>query len=164
LDGITILDIIIGAIFMYFIMSGYYKGFIKQTSTILGLLVALVIAIKQYQNFQVYLEPYLDVSLPMQQFISFAAIFIIFNLVIHILGLILKNVINLMFLDPVDHIAGAVLGLLKGGILVYFFVLILVEIPLQGLEEMIDKSFLATNILGITPYIHQNIKVIFGHK
>ncbi len=148
---------------MFFILRGYHKGFIKQTSTILGLLIALVIAIKQYQNFQVYLEPYLDVSLSMLQFISFAVIFIIFNLVVHILGLVLKNIINLIFLDPVDHIAGAVLGLLKGGILVYFFVLILMQVPLLELKEIVDKSFLASNILEMTPLIHQNIKEIFGH-
>lgn len=149
---------------MYFILHGYHRGFIKQTSTILGLLIALVVAIKQYENFQIYLEPYLDVSPPMLQFISFAVIFIIFNLVVHILGLVFKNLINLVFLDPVDHIAGAVLGLIKGGILVYLLLLVLTQIPLQELEDIVNRSFLASNMLELTPIIHQNIREIFGHN
>ncbi|MFW6390121.1 MAG: CvpA family protein, partial [Halanaerobiales bacterium] len=132
MDGFTILDIVIIILFLYFIVNGYRRGFIKQTSKILGLIVALIVAINQYQDFQVHLTPFLDVPPPVLQFISFAIIFVLFNLIIHILGAVLKQITNFLFLSPVDHLAGAVFGFIKSGILVYLAIFILSEIPYQA--------------------------------
>ncbi len=160
----TILDMIISAILLYFILRGYNKGFIKQTSTILGLLIAFIAAINYYDNFQEYLVNYIDVSEPLLQFISFAIIFVVLNLVIHIIGIILKNVIDLLFLEPVDHIVGAVLGMVKGGLLVYLLVLVLSQIPYNQVVDVVDKSYMANNLMEITPIIQENIKHIFDHN
>ena len=159
--GITLLDIILGLIFLYFIVKGFKRGLIKQTSTILGLVVALYISINQYQRFQLFLEPYLDVSPPVLQFISFAALFIGCNVVIHILGLALKNVIDFLFLEPLDYIAGGAVGLIKGAVLAYLTVLILTKIPLDSLQGALQHSILAQNLLDLTPFIHSNLKHIF---
>ena len=161
MQGFTILDIIISVVIIFFTFNGYKKGFIKQTSKILGLLVALFVAIKQYQQFQTYLTPYLDVPPPVLHFISFALIFVLFNLVIHILGIVVKKIINFLFLEPLDHLAGAVLGLLKGGILIYLIVFILSEIPYDAVIKIVDESYLATSILEITPVLQQNLQEIF---
>lgn len=165
MEGFTILDIIITALLLFFVIRGYTTGFIRQTSTILGLLIALLVAIKQYESFQVYLEPYFNVSPSMQQFLSFAIIFLVFNIGIHILGTILKRLIDLLFLEPVDHLAGAALGLIKGGVLVYLIVFILDEIPVASVVEIVDSSYLAVGILeNITPFVQENLQNIFGHS
>lgn len=161
MDSLTLLDIIITVVFLYFIINGYNKGFIDQTSTILGLLIALYMAIKYYSYFQGYLAPYLEVSQPMLQFISFAVIFVVFNIVIHILGVVAKNILNLLFLNSIDHIVGAALGLIKGTVLIYLMIMILDQVPYQDVSGLVDNSFLATNMMEMTPIIQKSLEDIF---
>ena len=164
MNGLTILDIIILILFLYFVIKGYNKGFIRQTSKILGLIIALLVAIKQYQDFEGFLTPYLEVSPPLLSFISFSIIFIVFNIVIHILGISLKKATNFLFLGPVDSIAGAFLGFLKSGILVYLIIYILNEVPHDYVINMLDESYFASNILELTPVIQQNLNKMFGQN
>lgn len=161
MSGITFLDIGILILFLYFSIGGYNKGFIKQTSTIAGIILALLIAINYYDDFIPYVEPYVSVSEQMLQFISFAVLFILVNIFIHILGIVLKNIMNLLFLEPIDHAAGAALGLLKGGLLAYFLVLILKQVPYPGLEVQIDSSLLAPRLLNLTPLLQHSLQMIF---
>ncbi|MDI3548426.1 MAG: rane protein required for colicin production [Halanaerobiales bacterium] len=161
MKGITFLDIAILILFLYFVLGGYNKGFIKQTSTLVGLVAALLIAINYYRDFQSYLIPYFDLSAGMMQFISFAVLFILVNLFIHLLGLVLKNLLNLLFLEPLDHIAGAALGLVKGVIIAYFLVLLLDQIPYSRANNLLDNSYLANSLLNVTPIIQKNLQDIF---
>ncbi len=161
MTGFSILDLIIAILLLYFILRGYKKGFIQQTSTILGLLIALYMAIRLYQSFTIYLEPYLDLSYSLLNFISFAIIFIVFNIVIHILGVVAKNILKLIFLEPLDHVAGAALGMIKGGLLAYLLVLFLSEIPYTQVNNFLDNSLLASNIRELSPVIHQSIRNLF---
>ena len=164
MQGITALDIILGVIFLYFFVRGFKKGFIKQTSTILGIIIALIVAIRYYENFQGFLVDFIDVSLPMLQFISFAIIFIVLNLVIHIIGMVIKNIIDIIFLEPVDRLLGGLLGVIKGGLLCYLLVLILDQIPYTQVVKIVDSSYLAGNLLKLTPIIQENIQNIFDHN
>jgi membrane protein required for colicin V production len=161
LNGITFLDIAILILLLYFVIGGYSKGFIKQTSTIVGLIAALFIAVNYYQDFQSYLLPYFSLSERMMQFVSFAILFVLVNIFIHILGMVIKKMINLIFLEPLDHITGAVLGLVKGGILAYFLVLLLDQIPYSSVTTLVNNSFLANRLLDLTPIVQKNLQDIF---
>ncbi len=165
MDGsITVIDIIISIILLYFIFEGYKKGFVKQTATFIGILVSLYLAISKYPDLQYYLRPYLDVSETFLQFISFALIFIGVNIVIQIFCNVLEKITDNAFIKPINQVGGALFGLIKGGILIYFIVLILSEIPYQSLAESLDKSFLADRFLSFTPYVKENLERLFDHN
>ena len=147
--------------FLYFIIGGYNKGFIKQTSTILGIILALIISMNYYNDFIIIIEPYLEVSPELLQFISFAILFIAVNIFIHILGFICKKILDLLFLKPIDHAAGAALGLAKGFILSYLLVLMLSHVPYSSFTEHISNSILAARILDMTPFLQNSLQNIF---
>jgi len=161
LDIINFLDIIILVILLFFAYNGFRRGFIDQTSTILGLLAALFVAVRQYEYFTQFLEPYLDLSTSLLQFISFAVIFIVVNIVIHVLGITLKKIVDAIFLQPVDRAAGFLLGLVKAGIIVYLLILILAQIPYQKINDVLNESFLAKRIIEASPFIQSKIEEIF---
>jgi len=146
---------------VYFVIGGYNKGFIKQTSTILGIILALVISMNYYYEFVTVIEPYIQVSEAMIQFVSFAILFIVINIFVHALGYICKKILDALFLKPVDHAAGAALGLLKGFIVSYLLVLMLYHVPYGTLTEHINDSMLATRILGMTPFLQNSLQNIF---
>ena len=165
MDGsITVIDIVISIILLYFIFEGYKKGFVKQTATILGILISLYLAITRYAEFQYFLKPYLNVSETFLQFISFAVIFIGVNVIIQIFSNVLETMTDNAFIKPVNQVGGALFGLIKGGVLVYFLVLILSEIPYQSLTDTINQSMFADRFLELTPYVKENLERLFGHE
>lgn len=146
---------------LFFAFNGFRRGFIDQTSTILGLIAALFVAVRQYQYFETLLEPYLDLSPSMLQFISFTAIFIVVNIVIHVLGISLKRLTDAIFLQPVDKAAGFILGLLKAGIIIYLLILIMAQIPYSRVNNVLEESFLAQRVIEASPFIQSKIEEIF---
>jgi membrane protein required for colicin V production len=161
LEIINFLDIIILVLMLFFAFNGFRRGFIDQTSTILGLIAALFVAVRQYQYFETLLEPYLDLSPSMLQFISFAAIFIVVNIVIHVLGISLKRLTDAIFLQPVDKAAGFILGLFKAGIIIYLMILIMAQIPYSKVNNVVEESFLAQRVIDASPFIQSKIEEIF---
>ncbi len=161
MDIINFLDIIILVILLFFAYNGFRRGFIDQTSTILGLLAALFVAVRQYEYFQQFLEPYLDLSTSLLQFISFAVIFIVVNIVIHVLGITLKKIVDAIFLQPVDKAAGFLLGIFKAAIIIYLLILIMAQIPYQKINDVLNESFLAKRIIEASPLIQSKIEEIF---
>jgi len=161
LDIINFLDIIILVISLFFAFNGFQRGFIDQTSTILGLMAALFVAVRQYEYFTQFLEPHLDLSLSLLQFISFAVIFIVVNIVIHVLGITIKKIVDAIFLQPVDKALGFLLGLVKAGIIVYLLILIMAQIPYQKINDVLNDSFLASRIIEVSPLIQSKIEEIF---
>ena len=159
--GVTLLDIIISAVLLYFAVSGYRRGFIKQVSVLFGLLVAVLFALEFYQGLEALLRPYLQFSEPVIQVISFAIILVLVNVLVQVVANGIKNLMDIVFLDPVDRIAGSGLGLIKGGIIVYLVVVLLGRIPHETLEGALENSVLASNFLLLSPTIQQSIQDIF---
>ncbi|MFO7814784.1 MAG: CvpA family protein [Halanaerobiales bacterium] len=162
--SITVIDILISLILLFFIFEGYKKGFVKQTATVFGILISLFLAITRYAEFQYFLEPYLNVSETFLQFISFAVIFIGVNIVIQILSNVLEKMTDNAFIQPFNQVGGALFGLIKGGVLVYFLILILSEIPYQSLTESLEQSMFANRFLELTPYVKENLERLFDHN
>jgi len=159
--SITAIDLIILIIFLFFVIGGYNRGFIKQTSTIIGIILALIIAINNHRFLMPFLEKRILVSEEMLQFLSFAILFVLINLFVHLLGFILKGVMDALFLKPIDQAAGAILGIIKGVFVSYFLVLILSHIPYLTVQEYLGSSILADRILDLTPIIQNTLQNIF---
>ena len=161
MEIINFLEIIILVVMRFFTYNGFRRGFIDQTSTILGLVAALFVAVRQYDYFQTLLEPYLDLSTSLLQFISFAVIFIVVNIVIHVIGISLKRMTDAIFLKPVDKAAGFLLGLFKAGIIIYLLILIMAQIPYSKVNGVVEDSFLAQRVIEASPFIQSKIEEIF---
>lgn len=155
------LDLILIIFFLLFIIRGYNKGFVNQMSVILGLFISFYLALKYYPQLHNLLLSYLELSRRLLDFISFSIIFIFFNIVIHLLGEGIKNVFDLLFLKPLDSLAGAFLGLVKGMILIYLVLLFSDQIPYQKIETMLDSSLLAGQILDMSPIIQKSLEDFF---
>lgn len=149
---------------LYFVIIGYKKGFVRQTSMILGIIAALVISMNYYNDFIPVIEPFINVGedTRLMQFISFAILFIGINLFVHALGFMAKKILDALFLKPVDHAAGAALGLAEGFIVSYLLVLMLSYIPYVSLTEHISESILAARILDMTPFLQTSLQNIFS--
>ncbi|SDL43833.1 CvpA family protein [Halarsenatibacter silvermanii] len=156
MNGLSLLDIFISLIILYFLVSGYRNGFISQTATIVGIIVSVYVAFKFYLPLADFAANYFDFSPAVIQFISFSLIFIIINVAVHMLGESLQAALEKFYLEPVDRAGGFILGAVKGVLLAYILVLVLNEIPITEVETFVENSHLAERFTELTP-IFQDI-------
>ncbi|MGM0410348.1 MAG: CvpA family protein [Bacillota bacterium] len=158
---LNILDLTLIIFFLLFIINGYKKGFIEQVSVILGLVIAFYLAINFYHEARSLIVPYFDLPKTLLDFIAFALIFIIFNILIHILAEGLKSLFDLLYLKPLNRLAGAFLGFIKGALILYLLVLFLKQIPYSEIQLMIDDSLISNYFLDLTPIIQESLNDFF---
>lgn len=155
------LDLGIIFLILLFTYFGYRKGAVKQTFAFLAFIGGLFLALSQYANGAAVLGKYLPFDRTSLEIISFVVILLLTSVAINWLGLLLSSLTRVLFLGILDHILGAVLGLLKGSLLIYFLLLVLSNVPYDQLTRELESSFLAVNFLSLTPIIQQNLADFF---
>ncbi len=110
----NLIDILIWAILLGFVVKGFMKGLVRQVCSLLGFLVGGWAAFSYY--------PYLAeasrhiIRLPSQVAVplSFLLIFIVVGLLFYLLGHFLTVLTKIMLLGWVNRFGGVVLGFLEG--------------------------------------------------
>lgn len=159
---IAIIDLGIIVMFLIFLVRGFQQGLIRQTMALLGLLLGLKIASDQYQFLSTYVQTNFALSQSWANIVSFALILIVVVLVVNLIGWLLHGLTKVLFLSFIDRIVGAILGLVKGGIVIYLILLLVSQIPYNLIADQLDKSTLARDLLALTPYIEANLERIIN--
>lgn len=113
----NLLDIIIAVIILFCLIRGVFRGMVKEVSSIIGVLAGFYIGYIYYSRLSSYLKQwisdpaYLDI-------LSFIILFLVVFLAIAILGVVIKYLLNIAFLGWTDRFGGAVLGFMKGVLIV----------------------------------------------
>lgn len=161
---IAIIDIVIILSLVFFLIKGFQQGLIRQTMALVGLILGLKLASDEYQFVATFIKTEFAVSDTAANIIGFAVILIIVMLVVNLIGWILRSLTKVLFLSFLDRIIGAILGLVKGGIIVYLVLLLISKVPYGLVANQLDKSFLAKDLLSLTPQIQDNLDQIIRPK
>lgn len=165
MEGLALLDLGIFALLVFFTIRGYHQGMITQTIGFVAFVLALILAAKYYQKGTVFIDALLAgsrvIPLEVAHLISFSLIVLSVILTIHLLGYLTRVLSHLFFLTLLDHMGGAVVGLLKGALLVFLLLLIFSELPISFLNSQLERSFLAGDFLSLAPFLKENFFSIF---
>jgi membrane protein required for colicin V production len=145
-------DILIIAILIAATLIGLLEGFIVQTAAILGAVLGLAVAQREYLN----LRQLLVQVLPSSQWLSAIAYLLIFAVVWTAVVLIarrLRSVVHMLMLGLPDRAAGAVIGFLQGLILVELLIAIGLRLPNQSLHHDIHHSTLGPTFQTVIPWV-----------
>lgn len=110
------LDIFLVLLCGYTFIRGIFRGLVRETASICGLVLGFWTA----HTFYAWAADYLQRLIPVQQYAEIAAYACIFLLVLIfflLLGTGLQRLLQALFLGWLDRLAGALLGLSKGVIL-----------------------------------------------
>jgi membrane protein required for colicin V production len=147
-------DVLILAVLALGMLAGFRRGFVLQVATILGAIVALVIARLEYQVVQSVLLLVLPIS-AWVTIVSYLIIFFAIWVVIIFLARKVRLLLRLMFLGWADTLGGVVVGLLQGAIMVELLLYLGKRSQNHTIIRLIAHSRLAPAFLGIIPYINQ---------
>ena len=141
----TLIDYFLIVIILAIVAYGLKRGFFKEVTLFLGLFLGGFLAI----FFSLDLARLIRGLSPLSEKVSIAiALLFIFLTVLagfYFLGVFLHQASKLLLLSWLDHLGGGVFGLLKGGILLLFLVLLAALRPLPaGIQRPLDNSLLVT--------------------
>ncbi|MBM7624642.1 CvpA family protein [Sporohalobacter salinus] len=158
MQGINLLDFGIIIIIISSILRGYHKGMIRQVISILALAAAFYVAMNNYQVVAVYFNENFPIPMSIAQVVGFAVIIVVISAIINILGYLLNKLTGLLLLSMVDSIGGAILGLIKGSLIVYILLILIVRIPYPLIENSLQSSILADKFLSLTPVFEKELQ------
>jgi uncharacterized protein YkwD len=157
-------DLLIITAILLFALSGYFKGFIRQTADFLTLVISIFFSVRFYGNFSGFIANRFSVSPNFSKIIAFMALVIIIqfvlNIIIHfIYPLIPEKIRKSMF----NKWLGALPGLLWGFLFVAIFLTVFVAFPLQTkYKDTILNSVTGAYIVEKSSGAEKYISNIFG--
>ena len=142
----TLADWIICALVVLNVITAAMQGFFSEALTIAGLVVGYIVAAWQYRGVALWLESFLK----NEWFAEILGFLIIFFAIVILFGLaarIARWVMKQSGLSGLDRFLGAILGLLKGGLMVA--VILMGMTAFTPTSKLLEKSQLAPYFLVV---------------
>lgn len=145
-------DAAILAVIIWFTYAAFHAGLIREVITIIGAVLAVALGGLFYEEFAKDVD--VAISNPeTSRIVAFGIIFGATILASQLLALFLKQAASLLMLGVVDSLGGALIGFLKGLILVEVGLIVAVTFTNLDLRGAVESSALAPVFLDGLPFL-----------
>ncbi len=158
----NLFDILIVIIFGFCLIRGFFRGFIKEVSSIIGVFGGFYAAYSYYIEFAKPLSGWIP-DKSYLYIVSFLIVFCGVFLIISILGVVIKYILNIAFLGWVDRICGAGFGIIKAT-LIASILLIALTAFLPGGAPIVKDSMLSPHVSVISEKMAKIIPKDMKHQ
>lgn len=142
------IDVVLAVVLALFALRGFWRGFSREFFGFIGLIGGIAVAAAAYTAATRLVPAAVPESL--RPIVAFAAIFFAVDLSANVAGALVHRLFGLLFLSPVNRVAGAVFGAAKGITLaVIALLLVRAYTPVPGLVAALEQSRLARPLLGL---------------
>ena len=125
----NVLDIIILVILIFLVVKSLFRGFIREVASLAGVVLGIWLGIRFLPDMSAFLKSLLPPN-PFLQVISFAVIFLVVLILCNLLGWGMKTLFKKALLGWLDRSLGAGLAIMKGIIITYIGVwLLMLYVP-----------------------------------
>lgn len=148
------LDIVIVIIIVASAVEGGIQGFVYEVFSLLGLAAGLVLAIRYCHEWSAYLH-FIGIADWLLSIITFLIIVIVVSAIFRMLGRWLRKLLSKVFMGWLDHFAGVLFGIVRGGVMVLLIVLLLLLSPLSQVirREAPRTQFLKPAVELVKPFL-----------
>lgn len=143
------LDIILILALLVSLFEGLRMGIIRGIISLAGLIVGVILAGRYYVAFSESLT--FIPSENIARIAAFAIILVAVFVVAFVIAGVLKKVVSALMMGWIDHVVGAVFGVITGGI--FYGAIMAVWVNYFGASGVIEESFLAAILLNAFPLV-----------
>lgn len=154
LDVIILIPLIFGA------YKGFRKGLVMELVSMLALLLAVISSFYFMQKGVELLKPHLGNENSLLPVFSFVIIFVAVLMGVFYLGKVLKKILDVTLLGSVDDVAGAILGLLKWGLVFSIFLWLFDKGGIILPENLTQSSVLFPYVVAYAPMMLDGVTVL----
>ncbi len=137
-------DILIVIIFGFCLIRGFFRGFIKEVSSVIGVLGGFYAAYTYYMDFSKLLSGWIS-DKSYLYIISFLIVFCGVFFIISIIGVVIKYILNIAFLGWIDRICGAGFGIIKATLITSILLITLTSFLPKG-APIVKDSMLSPHV------------------
>ncbi|MSR88805.1 MAG: CvpA family protein [Candidatus Margulisbacteria bacterium] len=119
----NLLDIVVALVLGVFAFKGFQQGFTKIIVNLLTFFGGIVLALKYFSVLQSYLLIWIHINPLYLAIISFVAVWAIVFFLAYLLQMMLDSVMHIPLIKPLDRIAGAAAGAIKGALILPIFLI-----------------------------------------
>jgi membrane protein required for colicin V production len=153
------LDIIFILIIFLFAIQGFRKGLIYEVASLAGLILGIYASFHFSGDLEGYLTEYLNIPEKYSTITAFILIFIVVIIILHFIGKIIENIIDVIALGFLNKLAGSVFGIVKGIVLLSLAFLIIDHFDKELIsKENKEESFLYKPIASVAPLLWQGFE------
>jgi membrane protein required for colicin V production len=142
------IDVVLAIVLLLFAVRGFWRGFSREFFGFIGLIGGLAVAAASYAAATAYMPQAIPDQL--RPIAAFAAVFFAVDFLAIIIGAIVHRLLGVLFLSPVNRIAGAVFGVAKGAAMTMIALLLVrAYAPIPSLTDELQQSRIAGRLLGL---------------
>ena len=141
-------DILMITILAYGLIRGIFRGLVRELASIVGVLGGFYAAYTYYPHAARLISPWIT-NTAYLNILSYMAIFSIVVIVVGILAVVIKYLLNIAYLGWVDRVCGALFGVLKGGLVICVFFIVLTAFLPKG-SPFIKDATLAPHVATVS--------------
>lgn len=150
------LDLALLALLAFFCLKAMFRGFIREISSLAGMVVALVVAVASYRQVGEFLRRVSAIEAGWWEAVAFAGVLLLVLAMFLWLGAGLSRLMHAGAMGVLDRLAGAVVGLAKGVLVAYLLVnLLLLVTPLTQLGNPDPDRLNPLKQSVVAPYVVQ---------
>ena len=154
-------DIIIIVILLLGAYSGYKKGLILELISIVAFVLAIVGGFKLLHVGMEYVSKVYEGFGNFLPFVAFLVLFILILIIVNMVGQILKKIIDWTPLGFLDNLAGSLIGIIKGALILSILLWVISGLHIDIPERFTDNSMLLPFISGFASKVGNFISTIF---
>ena len=139
---------VLAIVLLLFAVRGFWRGFSREFFGFIGLIGGLAVAAASYAAATSYMPEAIPERL--RPIAAFAAVFFAVDFLAIIIGALVHRLLGILFLSPVNRIAGAVFGVAKGAAMTMIALLLVrAYAPIPSLTDELQQSRIAARLLGL---------------
>ena len=152
-------DIVVALILLFFFVIGARKGFIREITGLLGIIVAFLLGITGAPIWSTIMVDRLKFPSSVATLVAFVLIFILVFILIRVLGSLLFRLVRATPLDALDRLGGSVIGLVKGALIISLALIFLglFTLPRAVARELSDSRS-AAPLRAVAPSLYRFVK------
>jgi membrane protein required for colicin V production len=154
-------DYLLLALLVVTMIFGTRRGVIREVMGLVAFGVGIVFATHYIDWLSYTLTRKMALSPVLVSFVGFVVLVVFVFLVFRILALLFYRIASVGKLGKVDHVGGALAGLLRGWLMLGFLLFLILYLPLpQSTLDSIDDSFLAPGMRNTVPVLYEATAVV----
>lgn len=159
----TWIDAAIAVIFLYFIITAFQAGFIREVIGMAAALLGAVLAGLFYGNVADTLLSSID-NTTTASVVAFLIIFVGISLAGQLLAMLVHPAVTILQLGIMDQLLGAMFGAVKGFLIIEVLLVLFVTYPRYHMDQRINDSAFASKMVNVSAPVLKILPDVFHKK
>ncbi|HHW73206.1 MAG TPA: CvpA family protein [Firmicutes bacterium] len=149
------IDLVVLVFLALGLLKGFKKGLIRELFSLMGAILAIIIAYHSYQSLALVLLERYALSTWQAQSIAFVVLLIGISLLAAFFGYVWSKALSYTPFSVIDHLGGAVFGVVKVVAVVLIVLVITNAANIAVLNTMLSESIVVQQIDLLMPYVYE---------